>query len=148
MTPSAAERTIVLTMRLLAGAFAVTGILFLATPDGVVSALDDLGDVLGGFATGPETEQKLWLALAFAYMTVIAAIALVVSMDVARYRPLLLVLAAGKVASSLPAGAFFVFDRHVFVYLVTFVVDGTLVGVAIACWLLSGRVGERTGVLR
>jgi hypothetical protein len=135
-------------MRLLAGGFAVTGILFLATPDGVVSALDDVGDLLGGFATGPETQQKLWLALAFAYMTVIAAIALVVSTDVARYRPLLLVLAAGKVASSLPAGAFFIFDEHVFVYLVTFVVDGALVAVSIACWVLSGRVEDRTGVLQ
>jgi hypothetical protein len=142
MSPSAAERTIVLTMRLLAVAFAVTGILFLVTPDGVVSTIDDVGDGLGSFAQGPESEQKLWLALSFAYMTVIAGIALLVSTDVPRYRPLLLVLAAGKVASSVPAAAFFLLHDDVFVYLVTFVVDGSLVAVSLVCWVLAARARE------
>jgi hypothetical protein len=50
------------------------------------------------------------------------------------------VLAVGKAASSLAAGAFFVFDDDVFVYLLNFLVDGSLVAVALWCWALAGRV--------
>jgi hypothetical protein len=127
-------------MRMLAISFAIVGILFISTPDGVVQVMDDEGDALGSFAHGPDTEMKLWLALGFAYMTVITGIALVVSTDVVRHRPLLLVLAAGKAASSLAAGAFYLSDEHVFIYLANFVVDGFLVGVSLACWSLAGRV--------
>jgi hypothetical protein len=116
------------------------GILFIASPDGVIGRLDDVGNWLGSFPDGPPTEEKFWLALGFAYMTVITGLALVISTDVMRYRPMLLVLAAGKVASSLAAGAFYVFDREVFIYLANFVVDASLVGVALGCWALLGRV--------
>jgi hypothetical protein len=133
-----------LTMRSLALGFAVVGILFLVTPDGVIDTIDDIGDALGSFADGPPTEQKLWLALGFAYMVVIAGIALVVSRDPVRYRPLMLVLAAGKTASSLAAGAFFL-DRDVFIYLVNFVVDGSLVPLVLACWVLAGRIEQPAG---
>ena len=143
MSPQAAERVVVATMRFLAVSFAVVGTLFIATPDGVIGAIDDLGDALGGFADGPETEQKFWLALGFAYMVVITGIALVVQSDVARFRPLLLVLAAGKAASSLAALAFFVGDDDVFVYLLNFLVDGSLVLTALWCWSLAGRVQTR-----
>ena len=139
VSPQAAERVVAQVMRLLAGTFAVVGILFIATPDGVIGTIDDVGDAIGSFAEGPASEQKLWLALAFAYMTVITGIALVVASDVRRYRPLLLVLAAGKAASSLASGAFFLFEDDVFIYLVNFLVDGSLVGVALGCWSLAGR---------
>jgi len=135
-----AELIVKVTMRLLAVSFAVVGILFIATPDGVIDTLDDLGDRLGEFASGPASDQRLWVALAFAYMTVITGLAIVISLDVVRYRPLLLVLAAGKAASSLAAGAYFVFDEDVFAYLLNFIVDGGLVVVALACWVLAGRV--------
>ena len=143
MTPQRAERLVVATLRLLAASFAVVGVLFIATPDGVLHRLDQLGALLGSFATAPPTEQKLWLALGFAYMTVITGIALVVSIDVARHRPLLLVLAAGKAASSLAAGAFFVFEADVFAYLLNFLVDGFLVAVALGCWRLAAPVAAR-----
>ncbi len=143
MSAAAAERTVVLVMRLLATGFAVAGLLFLVSPDGVIGTIDDVGSAFGSFAKGPQSDQKLWLALAFAYMAVIAGIALVVSFDVARYRPFILVLAAGKVASSLTAGAFFFLEDDVFVYLLGLVVDLSLVGVALWCWSLAGRVRER-----
>src|SRR5205807_5649484 len=79
MSGSRAERTAVFVLRQLAVGFAVVGILFVATPDGVVHTIDDLGDQIGSFAHGPATHEKLWLALAFAYMTVITGIAVVVS---------------------------------------------------------------------
>ena len=141
MSPEAAERLVVLTMRALAATFAVVGILFIATPDGVIERIDEVGD----FARGAETEQKMWLGLAFAYMTVITGIAVVVSLDVVRFRPLLLVLAAGKVASSLTTGAFFLFDDDVFIYLLNFLVDGSLVLTALWCWTLAGRAEAARG---
>ncbi len=143
MSPARAELLVKLTMRVLAGSFAVVGILFIATPDGVIGRMADVGDALGDFAEGPESEQKLWLGLAFAYMVVITGLALTVQSDVIRFRPLLLVLATGKAASSLAAGAYFVFDRDVFIYLLNFIVDGSLVAVALGCWALAGRVEAR-----
>lgn len=141
MSGESAERFVVFNLRLLAASFAVVGVLFIATPDGVLGVLDDLGDAIGSFAPAPETTQQLWLALGFAYMTVIAGLCLVASLDVARYRPLLLVLAAGKAASSLAALGFYAFDADVFAYLLNFLVDGLLVGVAVFLWSLAGRVG-------
>ncbi len=141
MSGDSAERFVVFSLRLLAASFAAVGVLFIATPDGVLSVLDDLGDAIGSFAPAPETTQQLWLALGFAYMTVIAGVCLVVSFDVARYRPLLLVLAAGKAASSLAALGFYAFDADVFAYLLNFLVDGLLVGAALFLWSLAGRVG-------
>ena len=144
MTGAAAERFVVWNLRLLAASFALVGLLFIAAPDGTLSALDDFGDALplGQFAEAPETLQQLWLALGFAYMTVITGICLVVSSDVVRYRPLLLVLAAGKAASSLAALGFYLFDTDVFAYLLNFLVDGFLVGVVLVLWALAGRVSD------
>jgi hypothetical protein len=135
-----AERFVVFNLRLLAASFAVVGILFIAAPDGVLDVISDLGDAIGDFPRAPETTEQFWLALGFAYMVVITGICVVVQSDVVRYRPLLLVLAAGKTASSLAALGFFVFDDDVFVYLLNFVVDGFLVGVSLLLWSVSGRV--------
>ena len=144
MTGERAERFVVFNLRLLAASFAIVGLLFIVAPDGTLSALDDFGDwlPLGSFSPAPETAEQLWLALGFAYMTVITGICLVVATDVVRYRPLLLVLAAGKTASSLAALGFYLFDSDVFAYLLNFLVDGFLVGVALWLWSLAGRVGE------
>src|ERR687891_1068478 len=143
MTGERAERFVVFALRLLAVSFAAVGLLFLIAPDGTLSALDDFGDwlPLGAFSPAPETAEQLWLALGFAYMTVIAGICLVVQADVVRYRPLLLVLAAGKAASSLAALGVYLFDDDVFAYLLNFLVDGFLVGVALFLYALAGRVG-------
>jgi hypothetical protein len=143
MTGVRAERFVVFNLRLLAASFALVGILFIAAPDGVLGALDDFGDwlPLGAFSPAPDTQQQLWLALGFAYMVVITGICLVVQADVVRYRPLLLVLAAGKAASSLAALGFYLFDDDVFAYLLNFLVDGFLVFVSLLLWSLAGRVG-------
>jgi hypothetical protein len=138
-----AERVVVLVMRQLAITFAVVGILFIAFPDGVIEAIDDVGGWVGSFSPGADTDQRFWLGLGFAYMVVIAGMAWVVSLDVRRFRPLLLVLAAGKAASSLSTGAFFAFDDDVFIYLLNFVVDGSLVALSLWCWVLAGRVEAR-----
>jgi len=142
MTGERAERFVVLNLRLLALTFAVVGTLFIATPDGVLDVISDLGGEIGDFTRAPETTEQFWLALGFAYMVVIAGISLVVSIDVVRFRPLLLVLAAGKAASSLSALGFYLFDSDVFIYLLNFVVDGFLVGVSLFLYSVAGRIGE------
>jgi hypothetical protein len=142
MTGARAERFVVINLRLLAASFAVVGILFIAVPNGVLDVISDLGDEIGSFTRAPETVEQFWLALGFAYMVVIAGICVVVQADVVRYRPLLLVLAAGKAASSLAALGFYVFDSDVFIYLLNFIVDGFLVGVSLLLWTIAGRIGE------
>jgi hypothetical protein len=137
-----AERFVVFNLRLLAASFAVVGFLFIAFPDGVLDVISDLGDEIGDFTRAPETEEKFWLALGFAYMVVIAGICAVAQADVVRYRPLLLVLAAGKTASSLAALGFYLFDSDVFIYLLNFIVDGFLAVTALWLWSLAGRVGR------
>jgi len=140
-----AESFVVLGLRLLAVSFAVVGILFIAVPDGVLDAISDLGDEIGGFSRAPHGTEQLWLALGFSYMVVIAGICLVAQADVVRYRPLLLLLAAGKVASSLASLGFYLFDEDVFAYLLNFLVDGSLALVALWLWSLVGRIDRRPG---
>jgi hypothetical protein len=140
-----AEQFVVLSLRLLAISFAVVGILFIAAPNGVGDVISDLGDSLGSFTRAPHTEEQLWLALAFAYMVLITGICLIAQADVVRYRPLLLLLAAGKTASSLGSLGFYLFDQHVFIYLLNFLVDGFLALLALWLWSLVGRVGRAPG---
>jgi hypothetical protein len=135
-----AERFVVFNLRLLALTFAVVGILFIAVPSGVLDVISDVGAWFGDRA--PHTQEYLWLALAFAYMVVITGICLVAQADVVRYRPLLLVLAAGKTASSLGSLAFFAIQEDVFIYLLNFLVDGFLALLALWLWVLAGRVGR------
>jgi hypothetical protein len=142
MRGARAEKFVVLNLRLLAVSFAVVGILFIAVPSGVLETISDLGDSLGGFTRAPHGTEQLWLALAFAYMVVITGICIVAQADVVRYRPLLLVLAAGKTASSLGSLGFYLFDQHVFIYLLNFLVDGFLALLALWLWSLAGRIGR------
>lgn len=135
-----AEALAVLGLRLMALSFAVVGILFIAVPSGVLDVISDLGNSIGSFPRAPHTQEDLWLALAFAYMVVITGICVVAQADVVRYRPLILVLAVGKTASSLGSLGFYLFDQHVFIYLLNFLVDGFLAVASLWLWSLAGRV--------
>jgi nitric oxide reductase large subunit len=142
MQGPAAERFVVVSLRLLVLSFAVVGLLFIAVPNGTLDVISDFGEWLGNHTRAPHGDEQLWLALGFAYMVVITGICLVVQADVVRYRALLLVLAAGKTASSLATLGFFVFDEQVFAYLLNFLLDGSLVAIALGLWVLAGRVGR------
>jgi nitric oxide reductase large subunit len=137
-----AERFVVVNLRLLALSFAVVGVLFIAVPSGVLDVISDVGEWFGNDTRAVHTDQQLWLALAFAYMVVIAGICLVVQADVVRYRPLLLVLAAGKTASSLATLGFFLIDEPFFILLLNFLVDGFLALLSLWLWVLAGRIGR------
>jgi len=140
MTGEKAERFVVLNLRLMAAGFALVGFFFIAWPDGTLARLSEFGENFGDFATAPETDERLWLSLGFAYMVVITALALIAQADVVRYRPMLLALAAGKAASSITSLIFFAQD-DVFAYLLNGIVDGSLVGASLLLWSLAGRVG-------
>jgi hypothetical protein len=140
-----AESVVVLGLRVLALSFAVVGILFIAVPNGVLDTISDLGDQIGGFSRAPHGTEQLWLALGFSYMVVITGLCLVAQADVVRYRPLLLLLAAGKTASSLASLGFYLFDEDVFAYLLNFLLDGSLVLVALWLWSLIGRIDRQPG---
>ena len=142
MTGERAERFVVFNLRLLALSFALVGTLFIVAPDGVLDVITDLGDEIGDFTPAPETVEQFWLGLGFAYMVVIAGICLVVSLDVVRYRPLLLVLAAGKAASSLSTLGFYLFDADEEAVDEEVEEVGEDVGVALLLWTLAGRIGE------
>jgi hypothetical protein len=140
MTGEKAERFVVLNLRLMAIGFAITGFFFIAWPDGTLARLTELGHHFGFHTSAPETEERLWLSLGFAYMVVITALAWIASTDVVRYRPMLLALAAGKAASSITSWIFFI-DDDVFAYLLNGIVDGFLVFASLLLWSLAGRVG-------
>jgi nitric oxide reductase large subunit len=142
MQGPSAERFVVVSLRLLALSFAVVGILFIAVPNGTLDVISDFGEWFGNNTRAPHGDEQLWLSLGFAYMVVITGICLLAQADVVRYRPLLLVLAAGKTASSLATLAFFVFDEQVFAYLLNFLLDGSLGLIAVGLWVLAGRVGR------
>jgi hypothetical protein len=140
VTGEKAERFVVLNLRLMAAGFALVGFFFIAWPDATLARLTEFGDNFGDFATAPETDERLWLSLGFAYMVVITALVLIAQADVVRYRPMLLALAAGKAASSITSLVFFAQD-DVFAYLLNGIVDGSLVGASLLLWSLAGRVG-------
>jgi nitric oxide reductase large subunit len=142
MQGPAAERFVVLNLRLLAVSFAVVGILFVAVPSGVLDVVSDFGEWFGNETRAPHTQEYLWLALSFAYMVLITVICLVAQTDVVRYRALIAILAIGKTTSSLTALAFFLIQEHVFIYLLNFLVDGFLAVTCLWLWSLAGRVGR------
>ena len=142
MQGAKAERCVALNLRLLAVTFAVVGLLFITVPSGVLDVISDVGEWFGNETRAPHTQEYLWLALSFAYMIVITGICLVAQADVVRYRPLLLVLAAGKTASSLGTLAFFLIQEPVFICLLNFLVDGFLALLALALFVIAGRIGR------
>jgi hypothetical protein len=141
MRAPSSERFVRLSLMAMAGGFALVGFFFIAWPDGTLARLTELGGHFGDFAPAPETDERLWLSLGFAYMVVITFLALIAASDVVRYRPMLLALAAGKAASSVSSLVFFAQD-DVFAYLLNGIVDGSLVGATLLLYVLAGRVGE------
>ena len=57
MQGPAAERFVVLNLRLLAVSFAVVGILFIAVPSGVLDVISDVGEWFGNDTRAPHTQE-------------------------------------------------------------------------------------------
>src|SRR3954451_4863554 len=107
MTGEKAERFVVLNLRLMAIGFAITGFFFIAWPDGTLDRITELGHHFGFHTPAPQTDERLWLSLGLTQMNVILFLAWIASMDVVRYRPMILALASGKAASSITSLIFF-----------------------------------------
>jgi choline dehydrogenase-like flavoprotein len=136
----AAERFVVFGLRVLAVCFAVVGLLYLVLPSPSLDFMSNVGEIFGNHTRAPHTQEYLWLSLGFAYMVVITGLCVIAQSDVVRYRPLLLLLAAGKAASSLTSLAFFVIQEHAFAYLLGALVDGSLIFVTLWLYVLAGRI--------
>jgi choline dehydrogenase-like flavoprotein len=136
----AAENFVVFALRVLAVCFAVVGLLYLVVPTPTLDVISDVGELFGNRTRAPHTQEFMWLSLGFAYMAVITGICLIAQADVVRYRPLILLLAAGKAASSLTSLSFFLIQDQVFAYLLGFLVDGSLILLALWLWSLVGRI--------
>lgn len=143
MRGEGAERFVVFALRVLAVCFAVVGLLYLFVPSPTLDVLSDVGELFGNHTRAPHTQEFTWLSLGFAYMAVITGICLIAQADIVRYRPLILLLAAGKAASSLTSLAFFLVQDQVFAYLLGFLVDGSLILLSLWLWALVGRVDRR-----
>ena len=105
--------------------------------------ISDLGDDLGGFTRAPHDDRA---ALAGARLRLhgrdhrrSASSPRPTSSATGRCS---LVLAVGKTASSLGSLGFYLFDEHVFAYLLNFLVDGFLALLALWLWSLAGRIGR------
>lgn len=114
-------------------AFVAVGALFFLVPDGVVAFTNRVGSWLGDFSEAPATGFRLWLSLGTAYMVLISVLAYLIQRDLHGNRSLLLVLAAGKLTSSVTCLLFYLFSLDAFGYLLNFLVDGAIV---VDCLLL------------
>jgi choline dehydrogenase-like flavoprotein len=145
---AAAERFVVFGLRVLAVAFLTVGLLYLVLPSPSLDFMSDVGELFGNHTRAPHTQEYLWLSLGFAYMVVITGLCVIAQSDVLRYRPLLLLLAVGKAASSLTSLAFFLLQEHAFAYLLGALVDGSLILAALWLYVLAGRIDDPAGIGR
>ena len=108
------ERLIQLNVIGLMWTFIVVGALFFLIPDSVVAFTNAVGRMLGDFSEGPVTGFRLWLSLGTSYMVLVSALAYLIQKDLHGNRRLILVLAAGKGASSRTSLFFYIFSLDAF----------------------------------
>lgn len=137
-----AYETVGLIHRLLAWTFAVVGLIFLLAPNGTVRTINAAGALFRVFPPAPESELRFWLSLGFAYMVLVTVLAWRIAEDPRGHRALMPVLAAGKFASSFTCLLFFLFTRPTFLYLLNFLVDGSIVLIVLGCYLWLGVVEQ------
>ena len=128
--------------RLLAWTFAVVGLLFLLAPNGTVRTINAAGALFRIFPPAPESDLRFWLSLGFAYMTLVTVLAWRIADDPRGNRALMPVLATGKFASSFTCLLFFLFHQATFLYLLNFLVDGSIVLIVLGCYAWVGIVEQ------
>jgi len=129
-----AHDSVALIHRLLAWTFAVVGLTFLLAPNGTVRFINAAGAVFRVFPPAPESDLRFWLSLGFAYMVLVTVLAWRIADDPRGNRALMPVLAAGKFASSFTCLLFFLFAQPTFLYLLNFLVDGSIVLIVLSCY--------------
>jgi hypothetical protein len=130
-----ASESIALIHRLLAWTFAVVGLIFLLAPDGTVRTINAAGSLFRVFPPAPQSDLRFWLSLGFAYMALVTVLAWRIADDPRANRALMPVLATGKFASSFTCLLFFLFHQPTFLYLLNFLVDGSIVVIVLGCYV-------------
>jgi hypothetical protein len=128
----------------LAVAFGVTGATFFLFPDGTIDVLNGAGSIFG-LPEAPMMAHRFWLSLGSSYMAVVTALAWLIAADPLGRRPMMIALAVGKATSSLTCLYYFLAYDKFFVYLANFLVDGSLVAIALGAWLIAGKESGRGG---
>jgi len=128
------ERMIRAIFQLLAISFGAAGTVFLLFPDATVQAANVTGSLFGAFSPAPPSQLRFWLSLGVSYMALVTILAVLIQRDPTRYRHLMPVLAAGKFCSSSTSLLFFVFSSPTFLYLLTFLVDGSITLTVLGCY--------------
>ena len=134
--------TVAFIHRLLAWTFAVVGLIFLLAPNGTVRTINAVGSIFRVFPPAPESELRFWLSLGVAYMALVTLLAWRIADDPRANRGLMPILAAGKFASSFTCLLFFLFDRPTFLYLLNFLVDGSILLIVLGCYAWVGAVEQ------
>lgn len=137
-----ANETVALIHRLLAWTFAGVGLIFLLAPNGTVRTINVLGSLFRVFPPAPESQLRFWLSLGFAYMALVTVLAWRIADDPRANRALMPVLATGKFASSFTCLLFFLFHQPTFLYLLNFLVDGSIVMIVLGCYVWLGVVEQ------
>lgn len=144
MNKRAIERGLRFFLRYWAATFAVVGALFVLAPNGTVRVINALGSWLGDFPPAPESDLKFWLSLGFSYMVLVTVLSWLASNDLYGRKLLLLILSTGKAASSLSCLVFYLASEPCFIYLLNFIVDGSIVLMMLPAYRLIVRL-ENTG---
>lgn len=124
-----------LTLRCLAASFAVVGAGFLFFPDTNVEFLNAVGGALGDFTPAPSSELRFWLSLTTGYMALVTALAYIAQRDMVRHRNLVALLVLGKAVTALTSLGFYLWSVDAFVYLLNFLVDGSITLMALVIWV-------------
>lgn len=132
-----------LILRFLAICFLVAGASFLLRPDETIRSINGLGARLGDFTPAPPSALRFWLTLAVAYMLLVTLLAWGAQRDLRRHRSWLLILAAGKGCSSLLALIFYWVSSDCFIYLLNFLVDGSITVTVLGVWVAAAALPER-----
>ena len=120
--------------------FCLVGILFLTVPAGVLGLFNSLSAGLGMSATTTQVSY-FYLGLAVAYMALVSALAfLMLRHPMNHYFPLL--LAVGKISSSILSLALFILVQRSLICLTNSVVDGAI-GTAAALFAVGIRRAGR-----
>lgn len=120
--------------------FAVTGLLFLFIPDRVLTLFNNMSSAFH-MSESPVTDFNFYLILAVGYMYLVTVLAfLMYRYPDNKIYPML--LAHGKIASSLLSLGLFLFQADYLIYITNFMVDGIIGVIAISFYVKVRKTGQ------